>query len=241
MMRYVVLTVVISFFNHAILNASMSELEDFQSSQIETFDGVLGVNVSAGLLNGGMWGAPSAGLVLPSGLKFVLPDPNPPEGSDFMIGDFLFNSGGGRYGLIDNGSVRSAADLRGGTSLAGAGGNEPKSFEFTFEFPNPVRRFGVFGSAALGGAHDGMVYLTSIGVGGGTIETIGFQTNPIPFSDANFMGMSAAVPIEAFTISSISHFAFDDVIWNPVPEPTTCTLVLAALCLAMSRRRIAAR
>ena len=28
---------------------------------------------------------------------------------------------------------------------------------------------------------------------------------------------------------------------SPIPEPTTCTLALAALYLAMSRRRIAAR
>lgn len=52
-----------------------------------------------------------------------------------------------------------------------------------------------------------------------------FSTNPIPFDDDNFLGLSATVPIWRFQINANTHFAFDEVIWHPVPEPSGWLLV----------------
>jgi hypothetical protein len=146
-------------------------LAGIQAPRTESFEGVIEVDVPGGLFPGNMYGAPPAGTVFPSGLKFVSPDPNPSTGTELVIGDFQTGTGGGEYLLVNNGLVDSPANLRTGSAFAG-GGIYRKQFEFVFEFPTPVKSFGLYASAALGFVQDGTISLTSIDFNDTPIETI---------------------------------------------------------------------
>ncbi len=185
-------------------------LGDIDSPQIEDFEGIIGVTVPAGLFSGGMYGAPPANVPLPSGLTLTFPDPNLPSGTDFIIGDYLFDGGGGVYGVGANGLIASPADLHSGTAFAGAGVGG--GFIYTFEFPVPVVNFGMFASA--GGT--GQLTLTTFTPAGAQIESITFSTGPVPLTDLNFIGLGNTGPIGSFEISSANFFVWDDVLWAKV-------------------------
>ncbi len=193
-------------------------LGDIAHPVIEPFEGIIGVTVPPGLFSGGMYGAPPAGLTLPSGLIFVEPDPNPPDGQLFIIGDYLFGDGG--YGLLDNGFIVSPADLRSGTAFAGAGAPFIADYVFKFEFPLPALNFGVFASASTFKG-DPDITLTTYTPSGALIESFTFLTVPVPLDDANFIGLGGEGPIGSFEISSNNFFVFDDVIWERVTECLT--------------------
>lgn len=213
-------------------------LGDISSPVIEPFEGIIGVDVPPGLFSGAMFGAPPAGFVMPSGLKFIFPDPNDPKGADFIIGDYLFDQGGGLYGLLENGSISSPADLRSGTAYAAAGAPFDPLWVFRFEFPIPAVDFGVFASASLGDGASGEVTLTTFDLDGAFIESFTFSTLPVPLTDENFIGLGGKGAIGSFEISSDSFFAFDDVIWETIPAPPTLALLcLAGVAGARSRRR----
>jgi len=190
--------------------ADVINLQDIASPLIEPFEGILGVTVRPDLSNG-FCGAPRSGLVLPSGLTFVSPDPNPSQNELFIICDYLL--GNGTYDLCDNGVIVGPADLHSGTAYAGAAGIVGESHAYGFEFPIPAADFGVFVSACtfFSGAE---VTLTTFDPGGQFIEAVTFVTEPVPLTDDNFIGLGGGDPIGSFEISSNDTFAFDDVIWE---------------------------
>ncbi len=186
--------------------AEIITLGDIESPQVEDFEGIIGVTVPAGLFSGGMYGAPPANVPLPSGLTLIFPDPNSPKGTDFIIGDFLFDSGDGGYGLGGT-DITSPADLHSGTAFAGAGVDG--GFIYTFEFPMPVSDFGMFAAAATP-----QITLTTFTPDGAQIESITFNTIPVPLTDSNFIGLGNSGPIGSFEISSETFFVWDDVLWE---------------------------
>lgn len=190
--------------------ADVINLQDIASPLIEPFEGVLGVTVRPDLFNG-FCGVPRSGLVLPSGLTFVSPDPNPSQSDLFIICDYLL--GNGTYGLCDNGVIVGPADLHSGAAYAAAAGTIGESHAYGFEFPIPAADFGVFVSACtfFSGAE---VTLTTFDPGGQFIEAVTFVTGPVPLTDDNFIGLGGGDPIGSFEISSNDSFAFDDVIWE---------------------------
>ncbi|MCH8851070.1 MAG: hypothetical protein IID41_00295 [Planctomycetes bacterium] len=199
-----------------VVGSAMAEiitLDDIDSPQIEDFEGIIGVTVPPGLFSGGMYGAPPANVPLPSGLTLTFPDPNPPTGTDFIIGDYLFDGGGGTYGL-GGGSISSPADLHSGTAFAGAG--EGGGFIYTFEFPVPVVDFGMFAATVTG-----QLTLTTFTPAGAQIESITFNTIPPPLTDLSFIGLGNTGPIGSFEIRSESYFVWDDVLWEKGPD--TCS------------------
>ena len=166
------------------------DLEDITAPDIETFEGVLAVIVKHTLFMGFV-GPPPAGTVLPSGLEFVSPDPNP---FHFFICDY--RTGDGSFGLCDNGTIEGSADLLSGTAFAGTGGAIDGVHAFRFEFPTPVANFGVFASAC--DLNGGLVTLTTFDPDGRFIEQATFETVPVPLTDDHFMGLGGGDPIGGF-------------------------------------------
>jgi hypothetical protein len=199
-------------------------LSDLTSPTMESFEGVIGVSVPAGLFSGAMYGAPPAGFTFASGLTFVSPSPNSFSGADFIIGDYTADLGGGVYGLGSNANIFSPSDLHSGTAFAGAGDDGVKTYGFTF--PSPVSIVGTFvsSSAAI------PVTLSIFDAGGGLIERFTFpSTPPVPSTDVNFMGLKSTTPLKSFTIGAAGFFVFDDVLFQTipvtVPEPTTFVML----------------
>lgn len=228
--------------------ASVISESAFTSPTVESFEGVVGVSVPRGLFSGGMYGAPPTGFVLGSGLTLVGPSPNPSNGADFIIGDFNANSGGGGYGLLENGNISSPADLKSGTAFAGAGNPVAPVNTFSFSFPFPVNLVGTYVSSVnpTGPSPSVPVTLTIYDSSSTVIESHTFTSiAAVPLTSANFIGLGSATPIAGFSISSTDFFVFDDVKFqatavSAVPEPSTLTAtglgLMMVLGLALRRR-----
>jgi hypothetical protein len=189
-----------------------------------------------------MYGAPPAGLTLPSGLVFVSPNPNPPN-RGFIIGDYKFNAGFGGYGLGTNGFISSPADLHSGTAFAASESGTALTSTITFRFPFPVDKVGAFVSSL----NAVPITLSIFDSNGLLIESDTFpSTLPVPLTDKSFLGVGSSTPIESFSIGvppsggSIGFYVFDDVTFEaapPVPEPSSLALLaLGGVALAGWRR-----
>ena len=129
------------------------------------------------------------------------------------------------------------------TSLGGSFATEGQQFarwdstnngNLVFVFEDPITAFGVTMTDPADNISATLSLTTSAGD-----SFPSFLAN-LPSGQAHFFGIineDAAFD----TVTIISNFpdgiGFDEVYFVVVPEPTTCTLALAALCLAMSRRR----
>ncbi len=190
-----------------------------QPGPVETFEGLVGIEVPA--IPGMGAGLPSAGLMLPSGIVFVSPDPNPPVSTPGLIlGEF--NEGPFVYDLVANGIIQSPAELRSGTGFAGVwedGGNAV----LRFSFPIPVTNLGFFASSLLDGVEPLSVTLTAYREDGIEIDEYTFtETLPAPLGDENFIGLGGGEPISYFDITveaplsgGMPLMAFDDIMWGP--------------------------
>ena len=191
------------------------ELAAMQSPITEDFEGHVGVDFPGGLFTQS-YGAPPAGFVFASGLVFVSPDPNDPAGNQLILGDFA-GAPAPSYGLDSNGEVDDAGDLASGTAFA-ASGTETVG-PIVFQFPVPVRRFGLFASVD----NDAPLTLTAFDVDGGVVETADLDTPPIPLVDASFVGFESNGPaIVRFSVEG-PFYVLDDVLFDEglgcVPQP----------------------
>jgi hypothetical protein len=209
-------------------------LGDFTSPTVETFEGVV---APASSLYGAGFRVPATGFTFSSGLTLSIPSPNPADGSGFLVGDFAQGSAG--YGLSSNGTISSPADLRSGTSYAGTG-SSMVPLAVGFHFPSPVNLVGLFASTVSEDGVESPLVFTLFDTSDSLIGSVTFtDIQPVPLTNANFLGVGSDTPIGSFTIGVPAgtgfngFFVFDDLMFQAsasptVPEPAT----LLPTCLA---------
>jgi hypothetical protein len=187
-------------------------------------------------------GAWSYGWSLTLGSSFILStDASVREGLDTWRGNFAND---GNPSVLHNGTGSTIL-------LAGSVPFEPGEFGFhpgpsgenalvrwTASEPGLVSITSVFTGQDNGTTTDVHVLHNGLSIFDGLVEDFG---NGINFDTSLMLSQADTIDF-AVGYGSNNNFSFDSTslaatVLFVIPEPTTCTLALAALCLAMSRRR----
>jgi hypothetical protein len=195
----------------------------------ESFEGLsLGPNV--GEYRPGDSFAP--GIVAPytfvSGITLTRPVPNPVPGDaedeigTATIGDFL-REGEGGFGVGEQGGVDDESDVPFGTAFLGMDGeNELANVEFTFPFA--VHRVGAFVTAASD------IEMTVFDSNSSQLET--HSISPVVVSDwaSNFIGIENPNGVRKVVFHG-DFLVVDGLRFEPIPEPTTASLLVVGLAV----------
>lgn len=175
----------------------------------------------------------STTYTFPSGASLTSPIPNP-AGYGVRVGDFALGDASARL-LWE--SVRSVSDVPFGSAYLITGDESSSGNGVEFSFPGDMLRVGAY----VGGSYDWCT-LTAYDATGVLIESMSGSS---PWK-TNFLAVEDQRGIRRVTITGLAitlvvgprNILVDDLMFEPLPEPSGVILLLASVLALLARRRI---